>query len=81
MHYRTKVSKTLVPLMIGARTFMRAARKGTIFAIYAILVAELIHRINGLPMQYEEYQDVFEKKNADILWEHIILSFRKLIEN
>ena len=56
--------------MVGAGTFMRAVKKGTMFVIYATPVAEPIHRTNGLPMQYEEYQDVFEKKNADMLSQH-----------
>lgn len=68
--HRTRVSKTPVPLMVGARTFMKAAKQGTMFAIYAIPVAESIHRTNSLPIQYEEYQDVFEKKNADMLPQH-----------
>ena len=55
MHHRTRVSKTPVPLMVSARTFMRAAKKRTMFAMYAILVAESIYRTNSLLVQYEEY--------------------------
>jgi hypothetical protein len=50
-----EISKTQVPLIVGARAFMRVAKKGTTFAIYA---------------HYKEYQDVFEKKNIDLLPQH-----------
>ena len=65
-----RASKTQIPLFVGARAFMRAAKKGTTFAIYAIPTSEPIRASSQLPVQYKEYEDIFEKKNADILPQH-----------
>ncbi len=59
-----------VPLMVGARAFMRAAKNGNMFAIYAIPTSQHVQEPTKLPAKYEEYQDVFEKKNADTLPQH-----------
>jgi hypothetical protein len=52
---------------VGARAFIRTTNKRTIFVIYATLVMESIKRPKTLPTHYKEYQDVFEKKNVDML--------------
>jgi hypothetical protein len=57
-------------LVVGARAFIRAAKKGTTFAIYATPITESVKRLEALPTRYKEYQDVFEKKNADLLSQH-----------
>jgi hypothetical protein len=49
---------------------MRAAKKGTTFAIYAIPIADSIKGPEPLSTYYKEYQDVFEKKNVDLLPQH-----------
>jgi len=56
--------------MVGARAFMRAAKNGNMFAIYAIPTSQPIQEPTKLPAKYEEYRDVFEKKNADTLPQH-----------
>jgi hypothetical protein len=56
--------------MVGARAFMRAAKNGNMFAIYAILTFQPVQEPTKLPAEYEEYQDVFEKKNVDTLPQH-----------
>ena len=61
------MSKIPISLMVGARTFMRAAKKRTMLAIYTTPTSKLAPKSNGLPIQYEEFQDVFEKKYADTL--------------
>jgi hypothetical protein len=43
---------------------MRAAKKGTMFVIFATQPTELVKELEALPTRYKEYQDVFEKKNA-----------------
>ncbi|MGL5494987.1 MAG: retropepsin-like aspartic protease, partial [Collinsella sp.] len=58
------------PLLVGARAFMKAAKEGSIFAIYATPISEPSHGTSRLPHQYAAYQDVFEKKNADVLPQH-----------
>ncbi len=58
------------PLVIGARAFMRAAKKGTPFVIYATPTSEAATTSTTIPEEYKDFQDVFEKKNADILPEH-----------
>jgi len=56
--------------MVSARAFMRAAKNGNMFAIYAILTSQLVQEPTKLPTEYEEYRDVFEKKNTDTLPQH-----------
>jgi hypothetical protein len=55
---------------MGARAFMRVAKKRTTFAIYVIPIIELVKAHEALPTCYKEYQDVFEKKNTDLLPQH-----------
>ena len=52
---------------MGARAFIRAAKKGTKFAIYATPITESIKELEALLTHYKYYQDVFEKKNVDLL--------------
>jgi len=58
------------PLFIGAKAFMRAAKHSNPFAIYATPARDEATIVTSIPDQYKEFQDVFEKKNADILPEH-----------
>jgi hypothetical protein len=62
-----KASRAQLPLSIGARAFIRFAKKGNIFAIYATPMPKQAQNLAQLPTQYKEYQDAFEKKNIDIL--------------
>jgi hypothetical protein len=55
---------------MGAMAFMRATKERTIFVIYAMLVTESVNGFEALPIGYNEYQDVFEKKNAYMLLQH-----------
>ena len=58
------------PLFIGARAFMRTSKEGTPFVIYATPISEEKTLATSIPEQYKDFQDVFQKKNADILPEH-----------
>ena len=58
------------PVFIGAKAFIHEAKEGSVFAIYAAPISEKVKTSSGIPSQYQDYQDVFEKKNADILPEH-----------
>jgi hypothetical protein len=49
---------------------MKATKTDTPFAIYATPTSEETTTSTNIPTQYKEFQDVFEKKNADILPEH-----------
>jgi len=49
---------------------MRAAKNGNMFAIYAILTSQHVQEPTKLLAEYEEYRNVFEKKNADTLPQH-----------
>ena len=64
---KSKIQKSL---FVGARAFMHAAKSGSIFIVYANLSSESTRTTTVIPEQYQEFQDVFEKKNADILPEH-----------
>ncbi len=68
--YQVHGSAVKVPLMVGARAFMRAAKNGNMFAIYAIPTSQPVQEPTKLPAEYEEYRDVFEKKNVDTLPQH-----------
>ena len=49
---------------------MKATKNGVVFAIYATPTATPVQTTSKIPTQYKEYQDVFEKKNADMLPKH-----------
>jgi hypothetical protein len=55
---------------MGTRAFMRAVKKGTMFDIYTMPTTEVVKGHEALPTRYKEYQDVFEKKNVDMLPQH-----------
>ena len=63
-------NKLKKPLFIGAKAFIQAAKGGSTFVIYATPIIDETRSMSALPEQYKSYQDVFEKKNADILPEH-----------
>ena len=74
-HLKPKVYQLIVTpkksiLMIGARAFVKAAKQGATYMIYANSIIESNEKSSGLPNRYKEYQDVFEKKNADMLPQH-----------
>ena len=59
------------PSFIGAKAFMKAAKNEPIYAIYATPMSNSIQKATlGIPRQYQDCEDVFEKKNADILPKH-----------
>jgi hypothetical protein len=53
--------------MVGARAFTKAAKNGNMFAIYAIPTSQPVQEPTKLPAEYEEYRNVFEKKNVNTL--------------
>jgi hypothetical protein len=68
---KTKRKKYIQTLILGARAFTRAATKNVAFAIYAIPMGTSIETcVQEIYMQYQDFKDVFEKKNADILPKH-----------
>ena len=74
-HLKPKVYQSIVTpkksiLMIEARAFIKAAKQGATYMIYANSIMESNEKSSGLPDRSKEYQDVFEKKNADILPQH-----------
>jgi hypothetical protein len=46
---------------------MQAAKKGTMFAIYATPTKESVKGLEALLTRCKKYRDVFEKKNVDML--------------
>jgi hypothetical protein len=60
--------KKIHPICLGARAFMQAAKKNVVFVIYITSISASIDNISReLPAQYNEFKEVFEKKNVDIL--------------
>jgi hypothetical protein len=49
---------------------MQATKKGDALFVYAILALDLGMQQYEIPIQYQDYKYVFEKKNADTLPEH-----------
>ena len=68
--YQSIVTPKTSILMIGARAFVKAAKQGTTYMIYANSIIESNEKPGRLLDQCKEYQDVFEKKNADMLPQH-----------
>jgi hypothetical protein len=64
---RPKVGK---PLFIGARAFVRSAKEGAPFVIYAAPTSAEKSSTASIPELYKDFEDVFHKKNADMLPEH-----------
>ncbi|MCO5574011.1 hypothetical protein L7F22_027789 [Adiantum nelumboides] len=59
------------PIYLGAKVFMRKAKKYPTFLIFAIPTDTSKTKImEAFPCQYQDYRDVFEKKNADLLPKH-----------
>ena len=58
------------PLFIGARSFVRSSKEGTTFVIYATPTRGETISTASISEQYKDFQDVFQKKNADMLLEH-----------
>jgi len=70
---KKKSAKTLSrnkPLFIGARAFMKEAKQNSPFVVFATPTRENATPTLIIPKQYEEFKDIFEKKNADMLPEH-----------
>jgi len=53
--YQVQGSTVKVPLIVGARAFMRAAKNGNMFAIHAISTSQPVQEPTKLPVEYEEY--------------------------
>jgi hypothetical protein len=71
----TKKPPFIKLLFIGARAFMKAVKTSTPFAIYATPSSGEMTTSTSILTQYKEFQDVFEKKNADILPEHRLYNY------
>ena len=63
-------SKTKSVLMIKARTFMKATKKGATYVIYATPMPEPASKKVNILKQYKEYKDVFKKENTNMLPQH-----------
>ena len=55
---------------MGARALLQATKEGTSFAMYATSIKKDYKLYTKLPIQYEDFIDVFEKKKDDILPDH-----------
>jgi hypothetical protein len=58
------------PLFMGVRTFIQTTNEGDAFFVYAIPTLDPRMQQHEIPIQYKDYKDVFEKKNANTLLEH-----------
>jgi hypothetical protein len=68
---KNKRKKYIQHLILGARAFARAAKKNVAFAIYTTPMGTSTETcVQEIPMQYHNFKNVFEKKNANILSEH-----------
>jgi hypothetical protein len=46
---------------MGTRAFMQAIKKGDAFLIYVISIQDLEVKQHEIPLQYQTYNNVFEK--------------------
>ncbi len=63
-------SKHFKPLFVGARTFIQTTKKGDAFFVYAIPSLDPRIQQHKMLIQYKDYKNVFEKKNANTLPKH-----------
>ncbi len=47
---------------------MQATKKGDAFFVYAIPTLDLRMQQHEMLIHYQDYKDIFEKKNANTLW-------------
>jgi hypothetical protein len=50
-----EISKIQVPLIVGARAFMQATKKGTMFVIYATPIMKSVNGFEALSTCYKKY--------------------------
>ncbi len=55
---------------MGARAFIQATKKGDGFFVYVIIAHDPRMQQHEIPIQYQDYKHVFEKKNANTLLKH-----------
>ena len=63
-----KKIKNLQFLILGARAFVHTTKKNVAFVVYATPLDTSTEKdVQEVSLQYHDFKDVFEKKNADIL--------------
>ena len=67
---RVRKPGTKKSLFIGARAFVKSSKEDTPFVIYATPIRGEKTLTSSIPEQYKGFQDVFQKKNADMLPKH-----------
>jgi hypothetical protein len=63
-------SKHFKPLFVGARTFIQTIKKGDAFFVYAIPALNPRMQQHEIPIQFQNYKNVFKNKNANTLLEN-----------
>jgi hypothetical protein len=58
------------PLFVGGKTFMKAATRRDKFFIYVLPSPYVEPHPHEIPSQYQQFKDVFEKKNVNTLPKH-----------
>ena len=58
------------PLFIGVKAFIKSSKEGAPFVIYAAPTSGEKTSTSSIPDQYRNFEDVFQKKNANIIPEH-----------
>ena len=67
---RVRKSGTKKSLFIGARASVKSSKEDTLFVVYANPIKEEKTLTSSIPEQYKGFQDVFQKKNVDMLLKH-----------
>ena len=57
-------------MFIGVRAFVRSSKEGAPFVIFATPTSTEKPSTASIPKRYKDFEDVFQKKNADMLPEH-----------
>jgi hypothetical protein len=58
------------PLFVGAKAFMKDTKTGNAFFIYVLPSPDVEPHPHEIPSQYQEFKNVFEKKNVNSLPKH-----------
>ena len=57
-------------MFVGARAFVRLSKEDAPFVIYVTPTSGEKNSTAGIPEQYKDFEDVFQRKIADMLPEH-----------
>lgn len=62
-------------ILVSVRAFMHATKERLFFALYAMSNFDGKKSFSSIPSQYQDFEDIFQKKNVDILPKHRLYDY------